>query len=248
MSEITQPPTCEGCPLYGKAKGFVLGCGDPERAKYAIVLEAPGRDEVSFALRSNSNRAFLQTDAECGRELQNRRRDYLSIEEKWLRVGVPVVGATGLALQFWVWPKLGIRREECYIDNTIRCLPPRGKNGEAYPKGEDRKAAEQFCRQYDRLAHFRPDVAVVSLHPASLLREITPLPLVVKDFEKVRDFTVGGRRVVALLGGKASHAFLRYGANVTRWRGEYKHSEQTGPPPTNPSSTTNVRRKRNRKC
>lgn len=220
-SAATQPDSCKNCCLYGKAKGFVLGCGNPETAKYAIILEAPGKDEISFTLRPNPNRAFLASSTECDQELQIRKRDYPNLDERWLRMGVPVVGATGAALQFWVWPKLGIKREECYIDNTIRCLAPKGKDGAAYPKGEERKAAEQHCRQYDRLDKFRPDTIVVSLHPASILREITPLPLLVKDFEKVRDFTAQGRKVVALLGGKASHGFLRYGSNVTRFRGDY---------------------------
>jgi uracil-DNA glycosylase len=207
--------------MYGKAKGFVLGCGSPEKAKYAIILEAPGRDEISFSLKPNPSRAFLSTGVECDRELEIRKRDYPEIDDRYLRLGVPVVGATGAALQFWIWPKLGIKREECYIDNTIRCLAPKGKNGEAYPTGEDRKEAELHCRQYDRIGKFAPDTAVVSLHPASILREITPLPLLVKDFEKVRDFTNQGRRVLTLLGGKAAHAFLRYASNVTKWRGHY---------------------------
>ena len=221
MSDPTQPKTCEGCPCYEKSKGFVLGCGDPRTAKYAVILEAPGRDEVSFSLRPNPNRAFLATPGECDRELQIRKRDFPELDDKWLKVGVPVVGATGAALQFWIWKKLGITREECYIDNTIRCLAPKGKDGAAYPKGEERKEAEQHCRQYDRIDQFRPDTAVVSIHPASILREITPLPLIVKDFEKVRDFTTQGRRVATLLGGKAAHGFLRYGSNVTKWRGHY---------------------------
>ena len=207
--------------MYGKAKGFVLGSGTPETAKYAIILEAPGKDELSFTLRPNPNRAFLQTVGECEQELTIRKRDYPTMDEKWLRVGVPVVGATGAALQFWIWKKLGITREECYIDNTIRCLAPKGKDGAHYPKGEDRKAAEQHCRQYDRIAQYNPNTITVSLHPASILREITPLPLLVKDFEKLRDFTNQGRRVLMLLGGKAAHGFLRYGSNVTKWRGHY---------------------------
>lgn len=223
MSEPTQPKSCFecGCPLAGKAKGFTLGCGDPRTAKYAIILEAPGKDEVAFSLKPNPARSFLSTGDECDRELAIRKRDYAEIDSRYIRLGVPVVGATGAALQFWVWPKLGIKREECYIDNTIRCLPPKGKNGEAYPTGEDRKEAEKLCRQYDRIGDFKPDVAVVSIHPASILREITPLPLLVKDFEKVRDFTSQSRRVVTLLGGKAAHAFLRYASNVTKWRGHY---------------------------
>ena len=215
------PLGCRGCPLDKVGKGFVLGAGDPERAKYAIILEAPGRDEVSFQLTPNPNRSFLQTKEECEKEYQIRKRDYPWAEARWLRTGVPVVGQTGLALQFWIWPKVGIRRSDCYIDNTIRCLPPKSKSGGAYPTGDTKKAAEFFCRQYDRIDKFRPDTVVFSLHPAGILREITPLPLAVKDFEKVRDFTVAGRRVLTLLGGKATAAFARYGSNVTRWRGHY---------------------------
>lgn len=219
--EPTQPESCRGCSLFGVGKGFVLGCGDPQRAKYAIILEAPGRDETVFQLTPNPNRAFLQTKEECEKEYQIRKRDYPDIPEEFLRRGVPVVGQTGLALQFWIWPKAGIRREECYIDNTIRCLPPRSKSGVQYPTGEVKKEAERHCRQYDRLVSFRPDTILFSLHPAGLLREITPLPLAVKDFEKLRDFTSQGRRVLTLLGGKATAAFARYGANVTKWRGHY---------------------------
>ncbi len=208
MSEPTNPPQCSGCPLHGKGRGFCVGSGDPKTAKYAIILEAPGQQEIVA-------RATPE-------EIQIRKRDYPELDDRWLKLGVPVIGPSGGALEWWVWPKLGIKREECYIDNTIRCLAPKGKNGEAYPTGEDRKEAERFCRQYDRVGHFRPNVAVVSLHPASILREVTPLPLLVKDFEKVRDFTAQGRRVLTLLGGKAAHAFLRYGSNVTRWRGHYQ--------------------------
>lgn len=221
MSEPTQPPTCAGCPLYGVARGWVAGCGDPQKARYAIILEAPGKDEISIELKPNPNRAFLKTKEECEKEISIRERDYPNIPRRHLLLGAPVVGQTGLALQYWIWPKAGIKREECFIDNTIRCLPPKTKTGVQYPTGEARKAAEKHCRQYDRIDQFRPDTLLFGLHPAGLLREITPLPLAIKDFEKVRDFTSQGRRVLALLGGKATAAFARYGSNVTRWRGHY---------------------------
>ncbi|KKK55305.1 hypothetical protein LCGC14_3075880, partial [marine sediment metagenome] len=35
-------------------------------------------------------------------------------------------------------------------DNTLRCLPPKNKQGEAYPVGTDKLQAEMHCRQYDR--------------------------------------------------------------------------------------------------
>jgi uracil-DNA glycosylase len=216
-----KPDSCAGCPLYETGKGFVLGCGNPQTAKYAVILESPGQQEVQFTLTPNAHRSFLSTKEECEEEIATRQRDYPELSNGSIRTGVPAVGSTGLALQHWIWGKVGIRREDVFIDNTIRCLPPKGKSGAAYPTGETKKAAEQHCRQYDRIHRFRPDTVVFSLHPAGILREITPLPLAIKDFEKVRDFTQHGRRVLTLLGGKSTQAFMRYGSNITKWRGHY---------------------------
>ena len=215
--------------MYGVAKGFVLGAGDPRKAKYAFVLEAPGREEVGFGIRPIAGRAFLSTQAECDVELAIRRRDYPGMEERFLRTGLPVVSQTGAAMQFWLWPKVGIRREDSFLDNTLRCLAPVSRAGAAYPTGAARKQAELHCRQYDRLESFRPDTIVTTIHPASVLREITPLPLVIKDFEKVRDFTAQGRKVLMLLGGKAAHGFLRYAENSTKWRGTYSLLDSSWP-------------------
>lgn len=186
-----------------------------------ILLEVPSRDEIVFELKPQAGRAFLPDKEDCEKEIETRKRDYPELEQRFIKTGVPAVGQTGLALQYWIWPKAGIRRDETFIDHTIRCLPPRSKSGVAYPTGDTRKAAELHCRRYDRLEAFRPDTVVFSLHPSGFVREITPLPLTIKDFEKVRDFTSQGRRVLALLGGKATQAFVRYGSNCTRWRGHF---------------------------
>jgi uracil-DNA glycosylase len=217
----TQPDSCKGCPLYGVSRGFVLGSGSPEKAKYCIVLEAPGQQEIQFTIAPNPHRSFLRTQEECDEEIATRKRDYPDLTNGSTRNGVPVVGPTGLAFESWILRRVGIRRDECFIDNTIRCLPPKSKSGAQYPTGEAKKAAELHCRRYDRIAMFRPDTVIFGLHPAGILREITPLPLAIKDFEKVRDFTNQGRRVLALLGGKSTSAFMRYGSNVTKWRGHY---------------------------
>lgn len=218
---MSQPKSCEGCPLYGVGKGFVLGVGNPKTAKFAAILEAPGSQETSFQIVPNAKRSFLSTQGECDDEIQRRQAVYPNLSNGAIRHGVPAVGPTGLALEFWIWAKVGIRRSDVFIDNTIRCLPPKSKNGAPYPTGEKKKLAENFCRQYDRIAEFVPDTIVFSIHPSSLLREITPLPLVIKDWERVRDFTTAGRRVLTLVGGKATQAFARFGGNTTKWRSHY---------------------------
>jgi hypothetical protein len=47
-----KPDYCftSGCPLADKGRGFVLGTGDPVKARVGMILEAPGREEIEFAL------------------------------------------------------------------------------------------------------------------------------------------------------------------------------------------------------
>ena len=212
---------CEnGAEFESLSKGFVLGTGNPRTARYAFILEAPGKDEVSFRLAPVKGRAFFEDERSVNEEINIRQRDYPNISQEFLKKGAPVVGQSGAQLQYQGWPKSGIERTQVFLDNTLRCLPPKGKQG-AYPTGAVKSQAEFCCRQYDRLDQYKPDTLVVSFHPSGILREITPLPLQVKDMEKVRDFTAAGRKVIGLLGGRAAQVFLGFAKNITRWRGHY---------------------------
>ena len=221
-----KPDYCyeSGCPLAEVGKGFVLGQGDPERAKIMIILEAPGSDEIQFILEPNAQRKFLTTPVEVNDEIQRRQRDYPDLPARFIKRGVPIVGKSGSELMQWVFPQVNLRRHDFFIDNTLRCLPPKAKKTDApYPKGEERKAAEQCCRHWDRLHRFRPTMFVITLHPAGILREVTPLPLQIEDLKKARDFAATGERVLLLMGGKSAEAFARWGKNVTKWRGDFRH-------------------------
>src|SRR6185312_8881564 len=57
------------------------------------------------------------------------------------------------------------------------CLPPKNKQGQPYPTGAERSQAEHCCRHWDRVQRFDTRMVEVSLHPAGILREVTPLPL-----------------------------------------------------------------------
>ncbi len=41
-----KPPTCTGCPLVKKGRGFVPGYGEVETPKLIILMERPGENEV----------------------------------------------------------------------------------------------------------------------------------------------------------------------------------------------------------
>lgn len=212
---------CKCNEFRSKGKGFVLGCGDPSSAKLALIFEAPGKDELQFRLMPVQGRSFYSTQAEVNAEILRRQQKFPDMEGKYVKLGVPTVGATWTELDMWVLPRMPLTRSDLYIDNTLRCLPPKKANG-AYPTGDEKKAAEKACRMYDRLDEFKPDVGIVTLHPAGILREVTPLPLQIKDMEKARDFVNAGLRPLVFMGGKASEAFLRHASNVTRWRGHYE--------------------------
>jgi hypothetical protein len=216
----TKPQYCydSGCPLAMKGAGFCLGAGDPETAKIALMLEAPGHNEIEFDLEPGND---FFTQEECDKELAIRKRDYPTLAEKFLRRGIPVVGKAGFELWGWCLPPVGLKRRDLFIDNTLRCLPPRSGDSN-YPKGAVRKRAEACCRHYDRWDKFKPDVSIVSLHPAGVVREPTPLWLQVKNFEKARDFAKRGLRVLVLAGGKAVKWWMGYAENVTKWQGHYE--------------------------
>lgn len=243
--------TSTPCPcrqFHAKGTGFVLGTGDPRTARLAIQAEGPGAEEVAYRLGQDRSRS--QFDAG---ELLRRRRDYpeLSVsgeqqllskegtpEERiqeasprFIQIGAPLVGKSGRMVDSWCFRNTGIQRfaddeDGVFIDNTLRCLPPKsGKGASAshYPKGEERKEAEKCCRHWDRWALMNADIAVIGIHPAAILREVTPLPLLNKGtFERARDFVLQGYKVICALGGKAAKRVLGYGENTTRWSGEYK--------------------------
>jgi hypothetical protein len=203
----SQPPSCSGCPLYGKGTGFVLGSGDPRTAKIGIALEAPGREEILYEADSA--------------EVARRTLRYPELGDRYLRRGVPVVGKSGGILFGWGLSAVQVTRQDLFIDNTLRCLPPKVKDSQ-YPTGNDRKKAEAWCRQYDRWDEFNPSVSLINIHPAAIAREPTPLPLMIKAFEKAKHFAVAGEKPLVLCGGKAVGAWLGYGGTVQTWMQHYQ--------------------------
>jgi hypothetical protein len=193
-----------------------LPSGDPKTAKLAIILETPANEDVGFHL--DPVRDILDSPRD---EVLRRQRLYPELEKSFLIKGLPAIGRQGSILNNWLLPKVGVRRADVYVTTVLRCVPPRNKQMKPYPTGNDRFVAERTCRQYDRLAEFAPTAIVITFAPHELVREITPLPLVIKDLEKAAAFVSQGHRVLLLMGGKATELYLGWGSNVARSRGDY---------------------------
>lgn len=204
-----QPESCKGCSLYGISTGFCLGSGDPKTAKVALQLEAPGNQELCWSVDED--------------EFQRRKQCYPDIEDWFLKRGQPVVGKAGSILFTWGLLPVQLHRKDLFIDNTIRCLY-KGKTG-PYPTGDLKKRAEAFCRKYDRWDEFSPTVSLTQIHPAAIAREPSPLPLMIKTFEKGKDFSHNERPLI-LCGGKAVSAWMGYGSTVQKWLGHYQQENE----------------------
>jgi len=194
LGVLSKPSLCALCPWSSSSHSFVPGWV-PKYPKFACLLEAPGENE-----------ALKRT---------------------------PLVGMSGDLMFHAFLRPLGLERDDVILDNCIRC---RGEENE-YPNGPTRKKAEQVCRQYDwyhgdqrgnlapgGIADWDPNLFVITLHPAAVLRENAYFFLVRRDFEKAARFMEKGYRVCVLCGDKAAALVLpaiEGIGGVSYWRGHY---------------------------
>lgn len=130
----------------------------------------------------------------------------------------PLVGRAGKFHFKTLIEPLGYTREDCLISNTLRCRPPNN----IYPKSKLRKEAELQCRRYDDdLKNFNPNLFVITLHPAALLRSSAVMRLVKRDVQKAFEFAEEGYRPLLLMGDKALSSRLPYIHSVKNFRGHF---------------------------
>ena len=213
-----QPQACMDiqCPLASKSTGFALPSGDFNKVKIVALLETPATSEIIFPIVELS-------DGE--QELNRRRQRYPTLEEKFIKTGAAVVGKAGATLFSWMLEPLGIHRIDIGLVNTLHCYPGKKPDGTvAYPIGDVRKRAEACCSTlwWGQLREWNPTVAIICLHPSAISREPSPLPVCLKVIEKAKHFSLQGERVLILMGGKASHAWLGHSENTTVWCGHYE--------------------------
>lgn len=222
-----------GCPLADLSKGFGLDWGDPVKARLCLHLEALGKDEIVYDLmRHKTGRELIwEKENELNRAEYQRRLDRfpdLRTEPKFVKQGSALVGMSWLLTRSWLLDKFGLERKDLYITNVLRCFPPKAKSDQHYPTGKVREQAEEACRHWDQLETFiksapkKEVIAVVSMHPAALAREATPLRLVLENFRKVKAHLDRGGKAIILLGGKAVKLRLGYFDTVTKTQGHYE--------------------------
>ncbi|MCB7128633.1 MAG: hypothetical protein J3T61_03740 [Candidatus Brocadiales bacterium] len=138
-----------------------------------------------------------------------------------IETGEPLCGPSGFVLDKWVFPAAGLSGVPHLKGNVLRCHTPSNK----YPTGKLRKSAEINCRQYD-FDHSQFDYTLVTLHPSGVMRnKYDPLPLLVRDFERVKWLIDQDHRVLVLMGSEAMEMFAPHlkqaKAGVSGWRGHW---------------------------
>lgn len=132
--------------------------------------------------------------------------------------GWPVVGNTGRKLFDEIVAPLGYSREDVFLDNTIRCQPPRYQGKQTYPTGRDRSLAEDACRYWDAgIDLWNPNLISCTWHPASLFEDHSRERLVGEAVRKAFMHAEAGYRPLLLMGEKAAERFAPF------WAGQMKY-------------------------
>lgn len=204
-AEPNKPQQCRDCPLYRIGKGFVPGTyhGQPLWVSGPAQGLAIG-ETVPNLIRLND----IPTLGFCG--------EAPSVDE--LFAGRPFAGRAGGLLKAWVFDNAGIAFNNVVIDNVLRCAQPDNK----MPERETMQRAARFCSQYDRWDEMNLAADVFTFHPAALMRDPVPLPLVIHDVGKARRLVENDEKSVRVLLGATAlskfYDFTHY-RGVGFWRG-----------------------------
>lgn len=207
-SKFSKPPGCANCSMEKKGKGF---CPDLIRIEEVKTADPLSGGPISFSPVTRPKLAVWAQSPGTS--------EIMKVPPE------PLCGPSGFVLDNWVIPRSGITLpySKC---NVLRCHPP----GDQYPTGKIRRAAEQQCRQYDRLTPEDFDIVLVTLHPSGVMHnKFDPLPLIINDFQRAEWLLTKNLNVMVLMGGEAmelwapnlKHPVKGETFGVTDWRGHY---------------------------
>ena len=144
----------------------------------------------------------------------------------------PLAGRSGSAVFITLLAPFGLTRSDVFIGNSIRCYPGVAK----YPTGSLRHQAEGACRHWDNfhgddqghivsrgIAHYAPNLFVITYHPAAALRVPSLLDPVKRSIEKAVFFADRQYRPCVLMGEKAAHLVFPQitKGGLNKWQGHW---------------------------
>src|SRR5437879_403368 len=109
------PQQCAGaqCPMATVARGFACHSGAlPAKSGIAVLMESSGPEESSYLVKDLVDSAA---------ELSRRRAQYPALDDRWVRMGVPVVGRAGSLMWHWMMAPMGLQRSDVAVFNTLHC-------------------------------------------------------------------------------------------------------------------------------
>lgn len=195
---VDKPAECAGCPLVHKGKGFVSGI---VQGKPLWVVENGHAilNPEATTLLDQVNLGFCGEAPALDELLQQK----------------PFSGRAGQLLQHWAFEPAGVDFNDCLVDNVLHCVQPDNE----LPPVEELRPAIVHCRRYSVWKQWGAQRDMLTYHPAALLRDPVPLPLLVHDIGRAREMSEEGVKTRVLLGSASIGAFHPYATAVSRWRG-----------------------------
>ena len=163
----TPPPTSVASPDVAGLPGIRADIGDCTRCK----LHRLGRQQIVFGV-GNANAGLMFIGEAPGRDEDAQ--------------GIPFVGRAGQLLTKMI-EAIGLKRDDVYIANVIKCRPPENRN----PEPDEVAACEPFLFRQVETIKPRVIVALGTFAAQALLKTTDPISRL-----RGRVFTYGGSKLI----------------------------------------------------
>ena len=132
--------------------------------------------------------------------------------------GVPMSGRAGRYWTHEFLEPLGVEHKDLYLGNVIRCYPNAGE----FPVGKERIQAVKVCRQWDRIAEYKPNVIGVTFNPTTLLRNPQQTKFLRRALTRAKELSDAGYRPLLLMGEEAVEVFAPWlKGTMKKWQGNF---------------------------
>lgn len=148
--------------------------GSADGIEHARRVAAMDWDDLARAVRTCTRCALHETRTQTVFGAGNREAEWLVIGEapgaEEDRQGEPFVGRAGQLLNSMLLA-IGLRREQVYIANILKCRPPSNRD----PRPEEERACRDYLERQIRLIRPKIVLAVGRIAAQNLLKVDTPI-------------------------------------------------------------------------